>query len=358
MRNKIKLIGSIVLIICLCGCVEAPEINEDISQEQSGDLTQLRVSVQPHFLSAQLQYIMDYQLDEKAGLDLRLIYSEDGNRQIEDEAIDDWDVATIGGAFVYAIAEDKAILVAEHISTADSNNIYAKRGHEVFDTKGVNPTYPNIHGTSEIVKDKKLLISPNTTSEYIANKWLASIGLPKESVEMVLGNFDSSYEDLIQGEGEYASLTAPFSFMAEDSGYEVVASATDLNIPFYEVIIANSEIYEEKREEVRIFIELILEANIALESSDDRKVDNAKLWYENSEVNDELLQIEYIEKECGFKTYVTPDNYDIAQFGTFAEEYASFLVNTGNMEAENLMNVKDNIDYEIFEEALENVSLK
>ncbi len=358
MRKEINLIGSLVLVICLCGCAEHQEISEEISQTQSEDLNQLRVSVQPHFLSAQLQYIMDNQLDEKAGLDLSISYSDDGNMQIDDSVLDDWDVATIGGAFVYALAEDKATLVAEHISTADSNNIYAERGHEVFDTKGVNPTYPNVHGTAESVKEKKLLISPNTTSEYIANKWLASIGLPKESVEMVLGNFDSSYEGLIQGEGEYASLTAPFSFMAEDSGYEVVASATDLNIPFYEVIIANNMSYDKKRDEIRIFIELILEANIALESNESQKIENAKLWYEKSNINDELLQIQYIEKECGFKTYVTPDNYNIEEFGMFAEEYASFLVNTGNMEAKNLMNVKDNIDYEIFEEALENVSLK
>lgn len=351
-----RLVGLIIICVLLVGCsYESSDLDSEIVDSYDNLMT-LRVSVQPYFLSAQLQYIIENELDKEAGIEIELVFSESGNEQIEAEAMELWDIATIGGAFVYALADDSAVLVSEFIISSDSNNIYALSSSEIFDAVGFNPTYPDVYGSPDSISNQTLLITENTTSEYVASKWLAAIGVREENVEIITGPFEDSYVNLVEGTGEIASLTAPYSFKAEDEGYKVVASATDLNIPFYEVIIANKDTYEDMQEEIAIFIELMLEVNSILEEDTELKVENARTWYETYGEYEDESYLDYVEEECALKEYVTTENYSFEDYGEFAEDYATFLAQSGNIEAEDLLNVKANIDGEIFETALESVS--
>lgn len=337
-----------LLVGCKYSLLDEGTIQESVDYEE---LKTLRVSVQPYFLSTQLQYIIDNELDIEAGLKIELVFSDDGNGQIEEETMETWDVATIGGAFVYALANDSAVLVAEIIQSSDSNNIYVESDSDILDAVGFNPTYPDVYGSPDLVNGQTILITENTTSQYVASKWLAAIGVKEENVEIITGTFEESYISLIEGDGAVASLTAPYSFKVADEGYTVAASATDLNIPFYEVIIANKDTYEDMQEEIAIFIELMLEVNTFLEENQSLKVKNATTWYETYGGYEDESYLAYVEEECELKQYVTAENYNFEEYGEFAENYATFLVQIGSMEAESLADVIGNIEYEIFENA-------
>lgn len=356
--KSIKILSFIFVIVSLLlsGCKN--EMNQAEQQKKPvdpGKLRTLRISVQPLYLSAQLQYILDHHLDEDKGLKLELVISDSGAEQIQEETMKKWDVATIGGAFVYPAADNEAIIIAEYISSNDCNNIYARKDSDVFKVKGFNPTYPNVYGDPNTVMGKDILMMPNTTSQYIAAKWLASIGVREDSVHIISGDFQENYERIDNGIGDFASLTAPYSLMAEEKGFKKIATASDLNIPFYEVLIANKAVYEAKKEEITAFIELILEVNDVLENDPALKKQNAIKWYKERETNIDDSYIKYIEKECELKHYVTAKDYSIESFGQFEEQYAQFLANNGAIKAEDLMHVKENLAKDIFSEALKNV---
>lgn len=259
MKKVIKLFGLLLLFgllfiitFSLAKSKQTVSLMEQQEKQPVYDsLKTLRVSVQPLYISAQLQYIMDHHLDLDNGLKLELVMSASGAEQIREETMKKWDVATIeGGAFVYPVADDRAVVIAETISSNDCNNVYANKNSDVFTVKGFNPIYPNVYGDPDTVLGKDVLLMPNTTSQYIMAKWLASIGVRADSVHIISGDFQENYERIAKGMGDFASLTAPYSLMAEEKDFKKVASASDLNIPFYEVLIANKETYENKKDEL------------------------------------------------------------------------------------------------------------
>ncbi|MFI3213335.1 MAG: hypothetical protein R3Y24_08320 [Eubacteriales bacterium] len=355
-----KVLYFLLIVICMIcmgivGCKFQANSMEEEETIEYEELKTLRVSVQPYFLSTQLQYIIENQLDLKAGLKIELVLSEDGRGQIMDESIPKWDVATIGGAFVYALANDDAILIAEIIKSTESNNIYAKSNSEIFNTVGFNPTYPDVYGSPETVKGATLYITDNTTSEYVANKWLASIGMKAENVNIINAPFEQSYLNLKENPTSFASLTAPYSFMVKTEGYDVVASATQLNLPLNEVIVANKEFYSDKEDEIKIFLKLMLETAMILEEDNKLKIKTVTSWYETYGNFQENTYLNAIEEECELKEYITPYNYSYDEFGKFADGYASFLAQNGSIETDDLLNVRENMDGEIFKNALESI---
>lgn len=350
-QKKVILLCAIYMFITICSCSKTGSFQEQESGSvDTGDLIPIRVAVQEYYISSPIGYIQEHQIDKKFGLKLQPILYPSGAEQILDIEEDVYDVATIGAAFLYPLAEGQAVLIGEHMKTTGGNSVYARKNSPILDVRGFNPIYPQVYGDPDTVRDFTILMKENTTSQYLGMKWLESIGVKAGAVNIEYMDFDQIYESFSEGYGDAAVLTAPFSYQAEKDGYVKVAAVDSLFIDMYEVVIATNQAYESKREVLVRFLQMLLYANEQMEKSFEDKVQACEQWYEKNNVE---FTRDILKKECRDKLFVTDDNYDIEEFGKFEYKYAEYMAAIGNIPPIQLENVRENIDAELFREALE-----
>ncbi|MGL6201424.1 MAG: ABC transporter substrate-binding protein [Lachnospiraceae bacterium] len=337
----------IVMVLLLCGIGAKMVEKQNIPTE--GELIPIRVAVQEYFLSSPIGYIIDHELDKKMGLEIIPVFYPTGAEQITDIENDVYDVATIGAACLYPLAQNQAILIGEHVKCTGGNAIYVRKDSPILDVKGFNPLYPKVYGGPDVLKDRQILMKGNTTSLYLGMKWLESVGTSTDFVKIEYQDFAQVYESFKNGYGDAAVLPGPYSYQAEKDGFIQVASMESLFIENYEVIVATNQACETKREDLVRFMELLLYANELLESDFNEKLAACENWYKQNEVE---FTISNLKRECRDKIFITKDNYQSDNFGESEYKYAEYMAATGNLDPMTLKNVNKNMDKELFREAL------
>ena len=104
---------------------EAAKSEDSKGSTDPGELQVIRVAVQPYYISSPIGYIMDNKLDEANGFKIEPVMFPTGAPMNEAIASDSYDVATIGGAFVFGVANFDAHVIASHINGTGGNEIWA-----------------------------------------------------------------------------------------------------------------------------------------------------------------------------------------------------------------------------------------
>jgi len=343
---------SILLLSCilLSACRQEPFYINGESEEvtRREDLRPIRVAVQEFYISTPIGFMIENRIDEKFGLEVIPVVYRSGAEQILDIEKDKFDVATIGAAFLYPLVEDTGVLIGAHIRSNAGNGIYVRGDSEILQVRGFNPTYPAVYGSPETIRGSTILLRENTTLQYLGMKWLESMGVRQEAVEILDMDFREAYERFLDGEGDVIVLPAPYSYMAEAAGYHMVADAKALHTELYEVILATTRAHAEMREDLVTFLECLLYTNLLLEMDFSRKVDAVESWYLQ---HGQQISREMLEREARDKIFITRENYDVFSFGEFEKMYAEYMAIIGNIPAWTLPNVERNIDRELFKEA-------
>nr|WP_288859399.1 ABC transporter substrate-binding protein [uncultured Faecalicatena sp.] len=350
MKKKELLIYTVILMLVISACSRQMHTDKDRQEEKTAGqtLTPLRVAVQPYYISSAVGYMMEMGLDKEFGLELIPVEYPSGAEQIVDIEKDQYDVATVGAAFLYPLVENKGVVIGEHICSTGGDAIYVRNGSSILDVKGFNPTYPEVCGDLETVRGSKILMNVNTTQQYLGMKWLESIGVKKSSVKLAYGTFEDNYDRFLKGEGDIAVLSAPYSYRAEKEGFQKAAGTRSLHTEIYEVILATKEAHKEKRDELVRFMECLLYANEMLEADQEKKIEACGNWYKSQ---GQKVSRENLEAECKDKLLVTRENYEVGQFGDFEMKYAEYMAAIGNIPPIGLPNVEANVDRELFQEA-------
>lgn len=339
-----------IIIVCFIQSASNKKLEAQPIEWNDGNISEIRVAVQQYYISSPIGYILDNKLDEKFGLKLIPIEYPSGAEQIRDVDKDKYDVATIGAAFLFPTAEDKAVVIGEHIKSTSGNSIYVRKDSPILKVKGFNPTFPSLYGDLETVKGSIVLMQENTTSQYIGLKWLESIGVQRQSVNIEYMNLNKIYNKFEEGYGDIAVLGAPDSYQAEKNGFVKIASTDSLHADIYEVLMATKKAHMEKTDELIRFVRLMLYTNRILEENNNLKLSACENWYQE---HDMTFTSDTLKKECRDKQFVTRDNYSMEDFGEFELKYAEYMVAIGNIAPINLQNVEKNIDRELFKEAFE-----
>lgn len=345
MRKLIALMCTVLLMMTACTKEKEPDV-DTVNEEE---LTVLRVAANEYFLGTPLSYILDNGLDRRHGLKIDLSVYPSGVQENEAMANGDVDVALIGGSFVFGVVESDAKVIAEYIYSDGGNAIYAGKDSALFDVKGFNPTYPDVFGNRETVQGSTIVLEMGTTAQLLAFRWLETIGVRNEEVNIVDMDFAASYDALLDGEGEIAALVSPYSYLAEDLGYKKIASFKELNYPFYEVITASDDAYENRKEDLATFLSLIYMANDILESSSSVKESYVMKWYEDSDNPNTKKMVKAESKE---KHLITSEEARKLQMGVFEKKYAMFMAQIGNLDAKQVKIVEENVKTDILEMAL------
>ena len=348
----------------IIGCSSGGEKEEpeSSSQEEEADvetaegetvdpaeLPVLRVAVMPFYISSPIGYIMDNKLDEANGFKIEPIMFPTGAPMNEAIASDSYDVATIGGAFVFGVANFDAHVIASHINGTGGNEIWAYKDSALAGEKGVNSDYPEVLGSPETVKGIKIVQTTGTTGQLAITKWLEVIGVEEKDVEMVHMDYAQCYQAFKGGQADVAALVSPYCFQTDDSMVKV-ADLEQLGLQLYEEITITDKSYNnpEIKAIIPAFLKTLYEANDELEADPQKKFEAVKKWYQD---NGSTATDEDIQAECDLKPFVTTEEIKNLELGEYEATYAEFMVSQDKLEADKVEVVKNNVTSEFIEEA-------
>ncbi|GAA0793546.1 hypothetical protein GCM10008910_08830 [Faecalicatena orotica] len=344
---------------CLVGCqsggkteekqgkTEASDAKEDTD---SGELPVIRVAVMPFYISSQIGYIIDNKLDEANGFKIEPVMFPTGAPMNEAIASDSYDVATIGGAFVFGVANFDAHVIASHINGTGGNEIWAYKDSALAGVKGTNPDYPDVLGSPDTVKGVKIVQTTGTTGQLAVTKWLEAIGVPETDVQMVHMEFAQCYQAFKGGQADVAALTSPYCFQTDDTMVKV-ADLDQLGLQLYEEITLTDKAYnnEEIKAVIPAFLKTLYEVNDELEANPDKKFEAVKKWYND---NGGSATDEDIQAECDLKPFVTTEDAKALKLGDYEAAYAEFMVSQDKLDGDKVETVKNNTTSEFLDEAL------
>lgn len=315
------------------------------------DLPVLRVGVQPFYISSPIGYIMDNKLDEANGFKIEPVMFPTGAPMNEAIAADSYDVATIGGAFVFGVANFNAHVIASHINGTGGNEIWAFKDSALAEVKGSNPDYPEVLGSPETVKGVKIVQTTGTTGQLAITKWLDVIGVEESEVGMVHMDFAQCYQAFKGGQADVAALVSPYCFQTDDTMVKV-ADLEQLGLNLYEEITITDKAYNdpEIKEIVPKFLKVLFEVNDELEADPQKKFEAVKKWYVD---NGSTASDEEIQAECDLKPFVTSEEIQNMNMGEYETTYAEFMVSQEQLEEEKVETVKNNVTTEFIEAAFQ-----
>jgi NitT/TauT family transport system substrate-binding protein len=330
-----------VLVLALCVFTFGLTVNATAGG-QSGGKQPLKVAVQSFYASCPAGLIQKEKWAEQAGLDIEWLVFNGG--QVINEAMGEWDIAVTGGAFVYALANYDCKLIAHQINGTDGNYVIARNGDPIINLKN------NKAAAANQVRGKTLLTVFGTTSHYLLNLWLQSLGVRPDECNLVNLEFANVYPSWVAGQGDYCVLTAPYSYYDMDKmNSTVIASIESCGSALYEATVCTKNAYEKRYDDVVKFTELLYRACDAMAKDQKLALQTAWDWYSD---NGKTLKEEEVLAEINGKPFISSAQAKNITLGKFAMDYASWFEARELIDAEGLKNVQKNIAADVFKAAL------
>jgi NitT/TauT family transport system substrate-binding protein len=312
-------------------------------------LKKIRVAVMPFFLSTPVNYIKEQGLDKAAGLDMEVVMFSNGAAMNEALGANLWDVAPTGGAAIFGVANFQAKFIADFVDGTGGNEIYVRKDSKILNTRGYNQRYPNIYGDPGTVRGATFLQTTGTTAQLNVIKYIKALGLSDTDVKVVHLEFPQVFQGFLAGQGDIASLVSPYVFRSAENNWVKVADLKSLDTQLFETVIANPRAYQNMKNELAMFLNILFKANEALERDPVLKFNEVKKWYQQNgtEVNDEAVR-----QECDLKSFLTKDAVRQIDYGKYQRDYGEFLVSIQMLNPEQLNTINQNTMRDILDTAL------
>lgn len=309
----------------------------------------IRVAVMPFYISSPIGYIIDNGLDVANGFRIEPIMFPTGGPMNEAIASDAYDVATIGGAFVFGVANFRAHVIASHINGTGGNEIWAKAGTPLAGVRGVNPSFPEVLGSPATVKGLKIVQNTGTTAQLAITKWLDAIGVQEKDVNIIHMDFAQSFQAFKANSADVAALVSPYCFQT-DSTMVKVADLKQLGVQLFEEITLTDKAYNNPKIAAIIptFLRVLFEVNDELEGDRTLKFNAVKKWYND---NGSSATDENIQAECDLKPFVTTAEAKNMKLGEYETIYAEFMVSQDKLSKDKVEVVRANTTDEFLRKA-------
>ena len=185
----------------------------------------VRVSIQPCLHGMPPWWDIQTGRDKEAGLKFELQLYPSGAPQNEALAASQWDVGPMGiPAALMAVLRYDAKIIGISNDESETNDIWVRPDSPLLKTKGAVEGYPDIYGTPEDWKGKKVLVTTISTGHYSLSATLKALGLTDKDVQITNIEQAQAVTAFGSGQGDIACLWAPFSYMAEAKGWKKVSS--------------------------------------------------------------------------------------------------------------------------------------
>lgn len=258
MKKGLKIVALTTMLLFLMSALVGCGGGSDKQSGQQGDkLPIIRVSHQPEFETFLTYRAIQEGLDKEQGVEFELVFFDSGMPQIEALPANEWDVGGTGGvpALMAALRYDAYVIgICDDESFA--NVVMAREDNPVFNTKGAIPAYPNIFGTPEDLKGKKILCTTVSSGHYALSNYLNALGLSDADVNIMNLEQAQAVAAFDSGEGDFVALWAPFYYTGLQKGWKVVSNGDDVGAKIPLVLIANKKFADENPELVVKFLDV------------------------------------------------------------------------------------------------------
>ncbi len=341
-----KKILFVILTLTLCFSAFA-EGSKESSPEKEG-MTKLGVQIQPYFNGVVAMYIRDKGWAEEAGLDVDLQVYSNGSTANEALAAGLWDIGFQGAAYVFGVINTDAKLVGNYEETR-GDTLFVRKDSDILKAKGFNPTYPGVYGDPATVAGKTIIFAPGTSLHQLVIEYLERIGVGVDDVSKVPMDYQTGEQVFATGEGDIAAFPTPWSLTVGDKyGWVPIATLSDFVMSTGDLIVSN-DAYENKREAIKTYMELVYRAAEELEADHDLKARMLVKWYEE---NGREGNLDAAKQEAELRILITPEVQKSMDYGKAESAIADFYSYIGNIEPEQAEMFKSNVVDDMWKEVL------
>lgn len=254
LRASALLLSAALLFSGLTGCGK--------TQSTESDNT-IKLAIMRTGFTLPLYYAQNQGLFEKAGLSVDIQYYDNGPQINEAIASGDVDIAGIGQmpSITGGIA-NKSKVVAWMEDDEASIQAYARNDSEIVAAgKGHLDACPEIYGTAEEWKGKKIICAKGTSSHFGLLATLSALGLSESDVTIVDMEGSKGATTFASGEGDVFFGFDPqwAEFYTNSDSYTQVSTCKDAGQSLYTMLIASDDFCSNRSEELVTFLEVLLQ---------------------------------------------------------------------------------------------------
>ncbi|HWQ75489.1 MAG TPA: NrtA/SsuA/CpmA family ABC transporter substrate-binding protein [Syntrophomonas sp.] len=271
---KLTILAVLVLsLVCStvgCGGTEGKEGDKS----GNADVQKLNVTFQPVYNGWATYDAQESGLAKENGFNIDMIFFDSGMPQIEAIPADAWDIGATGtipglmaglryDAYVIGVADDET----------RANAIMVKADSPILKTKGFNPEYPDVYGTPQDLKGKKILVPTVSSAHYVLATYLKAMGLTEKDVQVLNMEPAQAVAAFESGQGDAVALWAPFMFTAAEKGWKIVADGGHLKAPNPNLLVVPKKFGDEHPELVAKYLKMYFQHQSDLTNQGDKLVD-------------------------------------------------------------------------------------
>lgn len=207
--------------------------------------------------------------DKEQGFELNMIPFDSGKSIVESLAATNWSVAGCGAvpSLIEPLSDYVYIIAAANDESA-SNAVYVRKDSPILKIRGNNPLFPNVYGSAETVANKKIVYTKNTSGHYLLSNWLKILGLSEKDVVLHESEPTPALSAFTGGDGDIITLWAPFTFEAENKGFQTAAKALDCGLTQYVFLLANKNFADKNPEQTTAFLRMYMKGLEHIKNTD------------------------------------------------------------------------------------------
>lgn len=308
-----KKLLSIVLVLCLvlvfAGCTakpEAPDTSEapaPTDQEATeapvdeGDLPVLRVAVLPFYFCTPAYYVAENGLDVENGFKIQFETYPMGGPLLEALPANEWDIAFIGTAGVFGIANQGIMPISQILYAAAGSGAFIRSDSDIAGVE--DEIAPGVYGNADTLRGSEVLVPLGSLDHFTVALWMEEAGLTIDDYQVVhMDTNATSYQAFQSGEGDITSLSPPIYTEANNAGYIMAADMEKLGVEYIDCIYANPATYDEMQEVIAKFIRLEGEAQDMFYADKDLAAEwGTRYLRENGiDTDEETVMIEVLQR--------------------------------------------------------------
>ncbi len=324
-----KKILALAFCICLCVLMGMPRMTV------AADKPVLRTSAQNCMHGMPLWYAEEHGWLKEAPFKNVFMLFMSGAPQTEALAADQWDCGAMGTVpTMMASIRYGYKLIGISNDESETNDLWVRPDSPLLKTRGANPEYPNIYGTTADWKGKKILTTTVSTGHYALTATLKTLGLNDSDVNIVHMEQGQAFTAFNAGEGDILSLWAPLSYMAEAKGWVKVSSGAAAKAVVVGGIGVRKEFAEKNPDLVVAWLDYYMRVVELMRDHSDECVEPL-LKYFNEYCGMELTK-EMVEKEFKYRRLFNVEEQidameDPAKLATWVRGVADFMFSQGRI---------------------------
>lgn len=340
LKKALVLTLTLGMVFSIAGCGKKEE-NQVVVTDEGKELPTLRVAMMPFITSLPAHYVKVNKLDEKAGFKMETIMFATGAPMNEALAADLWDVGAMGAAAVTGVANYDMMIIGEVLESTDGLGVFTKPDSKIASVKGFNPSFPEVYGDPETVKDSTILLPIGTAQHFTTLKWLEKIGVKANEVNIVNMDTAQAYQALQANQCDLVALNVPTFFDAVNDGMVQVGNLADLGTRYVDMVTGNRKSLETKSDIIQKYIDCLNEACAALNADKEMAAD---LMMEFLKDNGAEATRETVVSDLGRVQFIEKKDWEAGRsIGKFARELGEFYIGVGQLDPSVIEQFETNI---------------